>query len=449
MYSDLAQQKASNPDGFAANATAWSNALTRAALAGKLPVEQKVLLQTSTQLLDDLRSPGYGIPTGLGAVFDEAIQNGKMIDLKQFMGLEHSIFEKSWLPTPWTIIQWTLRQAGLVSRNSYDQSGRLRAGQLVLVDALEEVTKQLKILQDRRGNAMTDRVMTRDVFADLVAQTHTGALSREEIEILLKFLSRDKQLIAYNSQIVKFKSSSATQPEMLTEEDTTIATMKALMTSLDTQISELSARVESFQTTAYLAVQSKNKTSALSALRSKKLAEKNLQSRISTLHQLEEVFAKIEQAVDQVQIMQVMQSSADTLKSLNQRVGGVEKVDLVMENLREQMGVVSEVGQILQEPMHSNAIVDEAEVDEELEALEKQEATKKEEAQAEATRNKLAELERVEAAAKTRAMENGVPEAQVDADLESSSQRLQRIRLEEDETAASEQSKDNAQLEAA
>lgn len=423
--------------------------MTRAALAGKLPLEQKILLRTSTQLLDDLRSPEYGIPTGLGAVFDDAIQNGKMLDLEQFEGFEHSIFEKSWLPTPWTILRWTLRQIGLVSRNSYDQSGRLRGGQLVLIDALEEVTRQLKTLQDKRGNAVTDRVMTRDVFAALIAQTQTGTLSQEEIEVLLKFLSRDKQLIAYNSRIVKFKSSFAAQPEVLTEEDATIATMKALMTSMEVQISDLSARVGSLQTAAHSAVQAKNKSSALLALRSKKLAEKNLQSRIDTLHQLEEVFSKIEQAVDQVQIMQIMQASADTLKSLNQRIGGVEKVDSVMEDLREQMGLVNEVGQVIQEPLDNNVIVDEAEVDKELEALEKQEAARKEETQAEAIRAKLAELDSIEAAAKAQTSNNKPPEILEDAELERSSQKLQRMRLEDDETAAPDQSKSYAQLETA
>lgn len=410
--------------------------------------EQKILLRTSTQLLDDLRSPEYGIPTGLGAVFDEAIQNGKMLDMKQFVELEHSIFEKSWLPTPWTIIQWTLRQAGLVSRNSYDQSGRLRSGHLVLTDALEELTKQVMTLQNKHSDAVTDRVMTRDVFAGLVGQTGTGPLSREEVEILLKFLSRDKGFVAYDSKIVKFKSLSAARPEALTEEDATIANMKALISSLESQISNLTTRVASLQSAAYSAVQSKNKTSALSALRSKKLAEKNLQSRIETLHQLEEVFAKIEQAVDQVQMMQVMQSSAHTLKSLNQRVGGVEAVDSVMEDLREQMGLVNDVGQILQEPMDGNAVVDEAEVDEELEALEREEVSRKEEAQAEATGAKLAELEGIEAAAKARAKDSEVS-VSLEEELESSSQRLERMRLEDEGTAASERNRDNAQLEAA
>lgn len=429
--------------------TAWENALTRAALAGKLPTEQKILLQSSHQLLDDLRSPEYGLPTGLGAVFDEAIRNGKMLDLKQFLELEHSIFAKSWLPTPWTVIQWTLRQAGLLARASYDQSGRLRAGQLVLIDALEELAKQVRILQENNGGTVTDRVMTREAFCQLVAQTEIGILSREEIEVLLKFLSRDKHLVAYDSQTVKFKAPSATQPEALSEEDVTIASMKALINSLSSQISNLTTRAASLQSTAHFAVQSKNKAGALSALRSKKLAEKNLQSRIDTLHQLEEVYAKIEQAVDQVQIMQVMQSSADTLKSLNKRIGGVEKADSVMEDLREQMGLVNEVGQVLQEPMDGNAIVDEAEVDKELEALEKEEATRKEEMQAEATRIKLAELESIEAASKMQARENEVPESLEDAELERSSQRLERIRLEDDEAAAPGWSKDNAQLEAA
>lgn len=418
-------------------------------MAGKLSTEQKVILQSSHQLLDDLRSSQYGLPTGLGAVFDEAVRSGKMLDLKQFNNLEHSMFEKSWLPTPWTVIQWTLRQAGLFSRPSYDQAGRLRPGQLVLVEALEELTKQVLALQQKRGYAVTDRVMTRDAFSELVAQTEIGSLSREEIQAFLKFLSRDKQLVAYDSQTIKFKATSAAHPEALTEEDATIASMKALISSLESQISSLTARVANLQSTAQAAVQNKNKAAALSALRSRKLAERNLQSRIDTMHQLEEVYTKIEQAVDQVQIMQVMQSSADTLRSLNKRVGGVEKVDSAMDDLREQMGVVNDVGQILQEPLDDKAVVDETEIDNELEAMEKEEATKEEELQTLATRARLAELESAEAAARAGARKIEATESPEDAELESSSQRLERIRLEDDNTAASDRGEKSRVLETA
>lgn len=375
-----------------------------------------------------------------------------MLDMKQFVALEHSVFDKNWLPTPWTIVQWTLRQTGLVSRDSYDQSGRLRAGQIVLLDALEELTKQVNVLQDKGGDALTDRVMTRDAFSGLVAQTNIGSLSSEEIGILLKFMSRDKKMVVYNSEIVKFKSRSAAQPEALTDEDTTVANMKALIGSLNKQISNLSARVAALQNTAYSAVQSKNKATALSTLRSKKLAEKNLQTRIDTLHQLEEVFIKIEQAVDQVQVMQVMQSSADTLRTLNQRTGGVEKVDSVMDDLREQMGLVNDVSNVVQEPIDENSIIDEAEVDKELEALEKEQATREQEAQAEATKAKLAALDGFQAKARAQAKESEALEDSLEDsledELESASQRLERIRLENDGATGSA-STGGAQLEAA
>lgn len=380
-------------------------------------------------------------------MFDEAIRNGRMLGLKDFDGLEHSIYRRGWLPTPWTVMQWALRQAGILSRISYDEAGKLRSGQLVLIHALEEVAEQVMAMQEKRGDAVTDRVMTRDSFAAQVAQTQTGSLSKMEIEILLKFLSRDKQLVSYNSRIVKFKAASASNLERINEEDATIASMKALISSLESQISLLTTRISNLQKTASSAVQSKNKTAALSALRSKKLAERSLQSRIDMLHKLEEVYAKIEQAVDQVQIMQVMQASAETLRNLNQRVGGAEKVDSVMENLRDQMGQVDEVGQILQEPLGEAAWVDETEIDGELEVLEKEEAQRKEEMRAEATKAQLAELESSEASIKTRARGKEEQASTEETELEKDMQKLERMHLE-DGAAAPETHKGDAVLEA-
>ena len=72
--------------------------------------------------------------------------------------------------------------------------------------------------------------------------------------------------------------------------------------SLETKIAELN-------TTAKTALGNKNRISALAAVRSKKLAEHNLQRRLDTLVQLEEVYSKIEQATDQVEYVQVIEAS--------------------------------------------------------------------------------------------------------------------------------------------
>ena len=138
---------------------------------------------------------------------------------------------------------------------------------------------------------------------------------------------------------------------------------------------------------------------ALSALRSKKLAETALTARSNTLAQLEEVFDSIRQASNQVQLVQVMGASTKVLKSLNKRTGGVERVEDVVEELREEMTKVDEVGQIIGEVGKVNTAAEEDEVEDELEALEREEKEKekaKEEAKRVAeTRRRLAEIDKV------------------------------------------------------
>lgn len=110
-----------------------------------------------------------------------------------------------------------------------------------------------------------------------------------------------------------------------------------------------------------------------------------------------------------------MEASSQTLKSLNKQTGGVDKVQDVVEGLREEMLNADEIGQALNEV--SAGEVDEGEVEAELEALESGEKEKRrveeekarelreveerkvrekrEEVEAEETRRKLAELDKM------------------------------------------------------
>lgn len=392
--------------------TAWESALTRAALAGQLPLEQRLILQTSDDLLNALASPQYGKPSGLGCVLDSCVRQGKMIDLSDFLTSDKSIYNQAWLPSPWAILRWSLRQVGIVGNASYEApGGRLKKGSLVLVPALEELWKKMQPLVDRHTQSLTDRISSRELFLKEMNNLVSGPapLSDRDIDVLLRYLARDKYALSYDESTLKFKAPTASLPEPITQEDRSIASLKTLIANMTIQIDNLHARVATLQSTAQAAVKIGNKTSALSALRSKKLAERSLQSRIDTLHQLEEVYTKIEAAADQVEVVKAMEASAGVLKTLNKKVGGVEKVEDVLESLREEMGKVDEVTGVISEPVDGKAILDEAEVDDELKSLEREERVKREEKEREAkqkleaqeaeiTRRRLAELEGLQAA---------------------------------------------------
>lgn len=425
LYSDFTPQRTLNPDGYAANVAAWKRGLSSALLAGHAPTRSPhrshFVLELDDSLLRSLESKQMGQPLALGAVLAEAVANGEMLPRKQFLSSKESIYYKSWGSLGWKAAKWGLRQVGLVGAPGAD--GKMPKGQFVVLSNLEDGAKSFgKVASDRtsRFERIFSKAHFKKTFENGLLEGRT--LSEADFEVLLKFLSRDKDVLATDGNIIKIRTSEA-EDAMITEEDGAIANLKELMEDLTKQTEVFSKRIEELNAAAQSAVKKKNTVSARAALKSRKLAETNLARRYATLNQLEEVAAKIEEASDNVQLVRVMQSSTTALKSLNSQVGGADKVDSVFDELREQMGEVDEVGNIIAES-GPTATVDEAEVDEEFEAMlaedrkkeeeiERKKREAKEEKDAEETRKRLAELEKLgPVGAKDEAKANGVEKEQ-------------------------------------
>lgn len=214
----------------------------------------------------------------------------------------------------------------------------------------------------------------------------------------------------------------------ITQQDRTIASIRTLIATMSKQVEGLERKIDELNSAAKTALANKNRISALSAVRSKKLAEHNLKQRLDTLHQLEEIYSKIEQATDQVEIVSVVEASTGVLRGLHAQLGGVERVEDVVEGLREEMSKVDEVGSIINE---AGPVIDEAEIDDEMEALERAEQQTKEDAEAEATRRRLAQLEQSDRAAKVGAQEAKAERAS-DVALAESIEQLSRMSVEDD-----------------
>ena len=190
---------------------------------------------------------------------------------------------------------------------------------------------------------------------------------------------------------MKFKGPDDTSSALSTQ-DKTIASLKILITNMNNQIVLLASRISNLSETARTAVENKNKVSALAALRSKKLNETVLAQRTEALTQLEEIYGKIEQAADQVAILRVMEASAGVLRSLNAEAGGIEKVEDLVEILRDEMIKVDEVNSAIDAGGQENRVSDEDGIDEELESLERQAKAEQEEKEARLTAERLTSI---------------------------------------------------------
>lgn len=392
LYSDFRAQRTLNPDGYQANISAWRHALSHLATHGLLAKHSadssSFVVKIDNSLLRLLENRQFGQPLALGTAVREAVGNKEFVPLQGFLAAPGNIYRKGWGEVPWAVVGWTLRQLGVVDpARGEDQ---LPAGRYVVMENLEAAGRELSTRMAGQ-TSIFDRVFTKRQFEQMFATELVPGqrLTETDLDVLLCFLSRDKAMVQYDGQTVRIKGTAGDDGP-ITEQDATIASIKELTASLKHQVGLLETRIEELNETAKTAITRKNRISALAALKSKKIVESSLSTRYATLNQLEAVASKIEQAADQVALVRVMESSSGVLADLNKAVGGTERVDSVMDKLREQMTDTDEVAAILAE---GGQAVDEAEIDDELEAMESEEREKREKEEAVAKKKEEAERE--------------------------------------------------------
>lgn len=446
LYSDFSVLSSTNPDGYIANLSAWSSALSHACLAGAIPstldshVPSRLSFTVGSGLAKDLETKEWGRPLGLGAVVNDALGKREWMGYREFMDAKESIYYKHWVRIPGVgeVLTWGLRQLGLNFG-----AGGMKEGRVVVLANLETAGQEVMKRYEEGMKGRIERIYSRQAWKDAFGIVIGGKeMSGTDVEVLLRFLSRDKGVLVYNKEVVKFRAGNDTGA--ITAEDETIASLKTLIQYMEVQIKVLETRIEGLEKSAKEAVAKKNRLGALSALRSKKLAESTLGKRQATLAQLEEVFMKIEQAADQVELVRVMDASAKVLGSLNKEVGGVERVEGVVDKLREEMEKTDEVGQVVGEMGREG--VDEGEVDDELEAMEREERERREEIErkekearekreAEETRKRLDALEIVEREARKKENLRKQEEAKTEKEIEENTMGMKRISLDPPDTA--------------
>ncbi|CAK7218410.1 hypothetical protein SCUCBS95973_003474 [Sporothrix curviconia] len=439
LYSDFRGLQTTNPEGYAANVGAWRRGLASLVRGGMLPAAASVtstsrksssktsassssssatsnflILTSGPALLDALQSDRYGRPLALDAVIREAVQARDLVPLEAFLRAKESIYNRrSWsawaVGLPWNALSWGLHQLGVVDgrppsqaaqpafsfvQSSSGNGSRIAPDQLVVLanaeaaaaafadktaDAQSPFERVWSVAHFKRRFSAPGAVLGGEENAASLpvgAAVQQPRLSDMDLNVLLAFLARDKNLVVYDGHVVKLRGAGdSSSNSSITEEDRAVAQLRELIDSLTHQTGMLSRRIDDLNATARDAVLRKNRVAALAALKQKKQAEAALTARFATLDQLEATAAKIEQAADQVHIVQAMAASADALKSLHAQVGGAEGVEGVVDRLRDQMDAADEISHILVDsgPTAATLAVDEGEIDDELAALEKEE----------------------------------------------------------------------------
>jgi charged multivesicular body protein 7 len=296
------------------------------------------------------------------------------------------------MPSPWKVLQWGLRQMGVIGQPKSQE--KLGSGNFVVLKnvevAADEIAKRMK-----ECTSTADRVLSKTDFLRRFSRTLNPAspLTRNDLDILLIHLARDKQAISYNANTIKFKPEHDAVPEPITQEDEAVVGLRDTLANINAQIPPLMEKIATADAAAREAVTAKQMVRAKAALRSKKLAETALAQRSDVALQLEGVYTQLQSAADQVEIVEAMRAGADALKSLNEKVGGAEGVQGVVDAVNEQMATTEEISNIINE---TDQPLDETAIDDEFEALERAEKERREQEAAAKTAARLAELADVE-----------------------------------------------------
>jgi charged multivesicular body protein 7 len=96
----------------------------------------RYILHTNDALLSALQTAELGRPLALGAAVEDGVQQKQFMPVKEFFTAKASIYTKSWVPSPWQIAGWGLRQLGLTGGESRGED-RLVKGDFVIVANVE------------------------------------------------------------------------------------------------------------------------------------------------------------------------------------------------------------------------------------------------------------------------------------------------------------------------
>ncbi|KAH9811994.1 Snf7-domain-containing protein [Melampsora americana] len=404
LYSDFLSSHQSNPAGYSINLTTWSQLIYQILRLGlqsthSAQTSDRLVLHLDDRLLDGLRRPTIGRPYGLYIPIVSLSSNSPLTlcRLSEFLSSNRPINTTTSLP--YSIVSSIFKSLLQTVAGSYfDPDQRLQQLDLnqrwetvktdwvhlpLVSEAADLVLQRYK--SSSANFSQLDRLFTLDQFKlqftrNLFFESKKESIfSSSDTTILLRYLHRDRRVLVFDGQIVKFVAPehltptgyATITPPSLTETDTGIISVRETLNQLTQQISSIESRIQLQTDQAKQYLSNSRKELASSSLRIRKSLNELLTRRLATLDTLQSVYMKIEQASSDVEIISAYETSSSTLKSLlsNPKLK-IENVERTMEELQSLVADESELNEMMNE---ANLSINEDEIQSELEKLVKDE----------------------------------------------------------------------------
>ncbi|TFK30084.1 hypothetical protein FA15DRAFT_580927 [Coprinopsis marcescibilis] len=395
LYSDFTRQKHSNPVSFQANVEWWKNALETVVTYGLQDSNEsagsRVILHANSTLQERVKIPKVGKPLALGTVLTELHSLRSFIPITEFMNLKASIYATSSLPVRLVSyvvgkpLWWALEHAGVVgdegifgSSTSERNKSTAWHGDYVLIPSLETVADAIMEAQRDSETTTADALYTWPCFSRTFAHVLDDSfdqIDKQDLKVLLKYLERDRGLVVYDKDVIKFVESDADVEERsITAVDRGVLELKNVVESLAQQLESLQNKIDRCTREASISMKQGRKSIALNHLRLRKQLHELLDKRLNSHATLESTLLTVEAAMEDREIMESYQSSTATLKAILAHPSlQRENIEKTMEALAEANTDAHEVDEAIKVggdiALGVDANISDAEVEEELEAL--------------------------------------------------------------------------------
>ncbi|EPQ58042.1 hypothetical protein GLOTRDRAFT_72055 [Gloeophyllum trabeum ATCC 11539] len=331
LYSDFTRQKQSNPTSYQSNIDWWRRTLEAVVSKGwqHEASQDRLILHASPSLAEVFRYEGVGKPLSLSTVITELCDSKAYIPLQYFLTASQSIYDPGSLPlriASYVLgrpLWWALQQVGIVDgeqggSESDSQRWRKVKGDYVVVSLVEKVADAvIERQRDSQGISLADMLYSPESFKAKFANVLPDMpLSDPDVKVLLKYLERDKRVLAADKEVIKFVDATSVEGREISAVDHGVLELKSAVDNLQAQVDGLQRKIDERTRNISDALRQKRKEIAVVHLRSRKQLEELLSKRLGSLTTLQSTLITVEAAMGDVEIMRSFETSTTTLQAI-------------------------------------------------------------------------------------------------------------------------------------
>lgn len=332
LYSNFGRLQETNQVGYQANVVTWKEVLEEAVRRRAFP--NALSFEAGPQLIEALSDPQNGQPMALNTVIDEMVAQKKLVPMQTFLHAKYPLLNSTWSAGQLAskVAFWAWSKVVDTDWHSGDV-GKLKTVTYVAIDQTKVVAQNVlrQIKADFRQNGST---YSAGIFSFGQIKELCG-MSKEDLEVCLVYLSRETNDLSYKG-IVKINGD-------IEDSDSSIPGIKDVLAQQSVRLSVLDAKIAQYDGKARDFLRKGERERAKTALKVKRAHEKTQTEIMDQQNQLELVLNKIDQASDQVNMIEALKAGKEILAKRNKAIGGADAVSELMDSLQDEMAETDDI----------------------------------------------------------------------------------------------------------